>query len=66
MADRRRRSRVHHLYQQPDTPWRTERANQQATLIHITATESTIPSPIDFVEMGDSEWPFSKLCQEGW
>lgn len=26
----------------------------------------TVPSPANFAEIGDTEWPFSKLCLDGW
>lgn len=63
----RHRTRVQHLHQQPDSYWRTERAAHDATLIRSsTANTFTLPSPDGFAEMGDTDWPFSKLCQEGW
>lgn len=63
----RHRTRVQHLHQQPDSYWRTERAVHDATLIRNTVANTfTLPSPVGFVEMGDDNWPFSKLCQEGW
>lgn len=60
-------TRVQHSHQQSDLSCRDERTAYDATLIRFSAANTiTLPMPIGFVEIGDTEWPFSKMCQEGW
>lgn len=33
---------------------------------NLMADACTVSLPASFTEIGDMEWPFSKLCLDGW